>query len=226
MKITLIVVLITISFLAILQGCTSQPKDYEVINFRSLENKKVSIRYKYDPQGDQYILELNKKEKMCIQDARGLDPRADILANKFLELPVIARGGSGEAVRRCIVICVSKNKLYKSLVFTSFVGAIADVNSYKTKITGVIEKNKSFELTVGGKKLQFDPDQKIFFDGYYALNGTYYVSSDKDPISKMVVFQNEKYPTTFDSYIFIGNKWFLMGPVGSFSLVELASNCN
>jgi hypothetical protein len=224
MKTVLVKILVTVNILAFLPGCASEPTDYEIITLQSLENKKASVKYKFDPNTDRLILELSKKERMCIQNARGLDSVPIIYANKFIQFPVVVRGGSGEAVRNCIVICISKNKLYKSLAFTSLIRNTVDEITYcETNITGLIEKDNTFELHASGRTLKFDLDKKIFFDSYCILNGPFNVNSDKDYSTHEVVYQNEKYPTAFDSYVYIQNKWFAMG---SFHLEELTSNCN
>jgi hypothetical protein len=219
------IVLVAFSFVFVFKkDSPPQSEDYEVVSLLSLENRKVRVKIEFDGRTDRMIVELNQNERMCIQDARGLDTAAIILANKFIELPIVMRGGSGEAVRKCILICISKGKLYKSLDVISLIkNTITGISDIELNISGLIEKNNSFRLIIGETTIPFDIDNRIFFDGYYTLNGIYWVNSDKDYVKKQVTFQNEKYPSLFLQYIFIKNKWY---STGSNELMELTTNCD
>jgi hypothetical protein len=211
------------------QASLSQSKDSEVVNLLSIEDIEVSVKLEFDYHNERLILELNPNEKMCIQGARGLDPGVKILDKKFIELHIVLRGGSEEAVRRYALICISNGKLYKSIDVISLVKNLADGNGEGVNFTGLIEKNKAFELIADGKTaLHFDFDNKIFYNGYENLNGLYYVNSDKDPINKQMIFQNERFPTCsanqINTYIFIKNKWYAKG--FNNHLMEFTSCCN
>lgn len=215
-------VLASFAILILLQNCDSESKEYETISLKTLENRKIVVRYKFDPS-DRLILELNNKERMCIQDARGLDSTPVILANKFIELPIVMRGGSEEAVRKCVIICVSNGKFYKSLDVVSLVkNTSAGLSEIALNINGITENNDSFSLILGQSAIPFDPEKKIFCDGYFTLNGTYYVNNDKDNTSRKVTFQNEKLPSLFNQYIFYNNRWF---SIGNSTLFERTSTC-
>jgi hypothetical protein len=194
----------------------------ETVSFHSLENKKVKLNYGYDPNSDRLIFELNPHEKLCIYDARGVD--SIIIQSKFVVMHVSMPGGSGEAVEKYVILCVSHGKIYKCLDVVSLVkNTITGISDVEMNFAGPIEKNGSFELNAGYGILHFDGEKKIFYDNYYVLNGPYYVSSDKDRFKKEVVFQNEKCPTVWNYYIFIKNKWFILN---SNELTELSSRCD
>jgi hypothetical protein len=212
-----------ITFFIYCQTSFSQSIYDDVVNFLSLEGKEVSVKYGYDPKFDRTMLELNPNEKLCIQDTRGVIS-AKISQKKFVELTLPMPGGSGESVHKVVIICVSNGKLYESINVTSLVkNTITGVSDFEVNFTGPIEKNGSFELNVGESILHFDSDKKIFFDGYYTLNGIYYVSTDKDPQKKEKVFQNERYPTVFNEYIFIKKNWYIFN---NNNLRELTSTCD
>jgi hypothetical protein len=220
-----------ITFFVSCQTLLSQSVYDTVINFLSLENKEVSVKYGYDPNKDRLIFELNPSEKLCIQDARGAE--AKILQKKFVELRLSMPGGSGEAVYNLAIICVSKGKLYKSIhVVSSVKDLIGGCNSFEVNFTELMEKDRSFELIANGKtKLKFDFDNKIFYNAFETLNGLYYVNSDKDPINQQLKFQNERFPAVHidpgETYIFINHKWFAK-IAGNYNLhlMEFSSDCN
>ena len=219
-----------ITFFVYCQTSMSQSVYDTVINFLSLEDKEVSVKYGYDPDKDRLIFELNPNEKLCIQDARGAE--AKILQKKFVELQLSMPGGSGEAVYNLAIICVSNGKLYKSIdVASSVKDLINGSSSGEISFSGVIEKNRSFELIANGKtKLQFDFDNKIFYNGFENLNGLYYVNSDKDPINHQMNFQNERFPAVYvdpgETYFFINHKWFAKCTGNDNHLMEFTSCCN
>lgn len=212
------------------QTSMSQSVYDTVINFLSLEDKEVSVKYGYDPNNDRLIFELNPNEKLCIQDARGA--KAKILQKKFVELQLSMPGGSGEAVYNLAIICVSNSKLYKSIdVVSSVKDLISGSGSCEISFSGVIEKNRSFELIANGKtKLQFDFDNKIFFNAFETLNGLYYVNSDKDPINHQVNFKNKSFPAVNvdpnETYFFINHKWYAKCTGNGNHLMEFSSDCH
>jgi len=222
MKTKTFLILTIVTSVVYCQTLFSQSGYDEMINFLSLENKEVIVKYGYDPKYDRTIFELNPHEKLCIQDTRGAEVK--IHQKKFVELLLEMRGGSGEAVRKYVIICVSNGKLYKSIDVISLVkNTVTGISDCEINFTGPIEKNKSIELNAGGSTLHFDLDKKIFFEGYYTLNGIYYVKTDKDPLKKEKIFHNKKYPIVFNMYIFIEDKWYVLS---SNELTELTSTCD
>jgi hypothetical protein len=222
--------LIIFTFLVYCQTSTSQSNHYKVINFLSLEDKEVSVKYGYDPDHDRLIFELNPNEKLCIQSARGADVK--ILQKKFVELKVSMPGGSGEAIYNVVIVCVSNGKLYKSIHVVSLSeNLITGCISSQVNFSELEGKNNSFELSVNGKtKLQFDFDNKIFFNAFETMNGLYDVNTDKDLISHQMNFQNERFPAVnvdqSEIYIFINHKWFAKISGNNNHLMEFSSNCN
>jgi hypothetical protein len=218
------------TFLVYCQTSTSQSKHYKDINFLSLEDKEVSVKYGYDPDHDRLIFELNPNEKLCIQNARGADVK--ILQKKFVELQVSMPGGSGEAVYNVVIICVSYGKLYKSIHVVSLSeNLITGCISSQLNFSELKGKNNSFELLVNGKtKLQFDFENKIFFNAFETLNGLYDVNNDKDLINHQMNFQNEKFPAvTVDPakmYLFINHRWYAKLSGNSWHMEEFSSDCN
>ena len=204
-----------------------------VINFLSLENKEVVVKYGYDPNKDRLILELNPNEKLCLQGARGAD--AKIFQKKFVEIESPMPSGSGESVHRLVIICVSDGKLYKSIDVVAFVKDYTSGEcSFEVKFPDLIEKNKSFELIVNvinkETRLQFDFENKIFYNDFVILNGPYSVNGDIDQITRQMNFQNEKFPAvTVDPagmYLFINHRWYSKLSGNYWHMEEFSSDCN
>jgi len=224
MKITFLITLTLLNILIFNQGCVQQSIDYKVINLLSLENKKVTVKLFNDAKNDRYILELNKSERMCIPEEMGLAQDIKIHDNKFMEFQIAVRGGTGEQIRRYSLICISNGNFYKSIDIISLVkNTITGISEFEVNCEGPIEKNGTYEMSIGGKKFNFDNKNKVFFDDYYTLNGSYYINTDKDPVRKEKVFQNEKCPIVFLKYIFIEKKWYILD---NSYLEEITSNCN
>jgi hypothetical protein len=216
-----------ILFLFNCQASISQSVYDTVINFHSLEDKDVFVKYGYDPNKDRLILELNPTEKMCIQGARGAN--AKIFLNKFVELESPMPGGSGESVHRLFIICVADGKLYKSIDVVAFVKDYTSGEcSFEVKFSDLIKKSKSFELIVNvvnkETKLQFDFENKIFYNDFVNLNGPYIVEG-----MGQMNFQNEKFPAVTvdpaEMYLFIKHKWYAKAPY-NWNLDEFSSDCN
>jgi hypothetical protein len=89
----------------------------------SLENKEDSVNINLDPLNEKITLKLTPDEVLCVHGYRGLEQQINILNQKFVELFFRIRGGSGVAVRRYILICISNNKLYKSIDVLSTVSS-------------------------------------------------------------------------------------------------------
>lgn len=221
--------LLIISFLVFNQVSLTQIREDKVITLHSLEDKEVTVTIKFDYHNDKLILELNPNEKMCIEGFRSLNQDIGILSQKFIKLQFSTWGGSGVSVHRYSLICISGDRLYKSIDVISLVRNLVDgSNDCQLDFTGLVEKNKSYEMTVAGETpLHFDMDNKIFFNSFENLNGLYYVNSDKDLSSKEMNFQNEKFPSICvnqnDIYIFIRHKWYEKSHENH--LMESTSSC-
>jgi len=208
----------------------SQSKDSIILHLLSLEDKEVSVKIDFDGRNDELVLELNTNEKICIFEARYLSQDIKILSQRFIELQIGVRGGSGVSVHRYVLICISGDKLYKSVDVISLVKNLVDGSiDCQVDFTGLTEKNKSFELIANGEKaFHFDSENKIFCNGLENLNGLYYVNSDKDLSSKQLNFNNEKFPSICVNqtaiYIFIKHKWYVESHENH--LMELTSCCN
>lgn len=220
-----------IIFLIYCQTSPSQSGHSKSINLLSLEDKEVFVKYGYDPNMDRLMLELNSNEKLCIQGARGADVK--IFQKKFVMLESPMPGGTGESIHRLFIICVANGKLYKSIDIVAFVkDYISGEYSFEAKFSDLIEKNKSFELNVHvankEAKLQFDFDNKIFYNDFVILDGQYSVDRDANPIKRQMNFHNEKFPAVTvdptEMYIFINHTWFAR-ITGNNHLMEFSSDC-
>jgi hypothetical protein len=157
--------LLLINFLVSCHGNTSQKSDEETINLKSLENKHVRVKIKFDDVNDKINLELNPHEKMLITGFRGLTQDLKVLDQKFIEFRFEMRGGTGVAVGRYVLICVSNGKLCRSIdqisLFSSvfketYVPSIDSLHLYdessiyQVDFTGLKETNNSYEMVVTG----------------------------------------------------------------------------
>jgi hypothetical protein len=144
------------------QVSLSQMRDVDTVSLHSLENKEIIVKIKFDYGFDKLILELNSDEKMIVKGFRGLTQDMKVLNQKFIELRFSMRGGTGVRVCRYVLICVSNNKLYRSIDQISLFSSVfketydASIDSlhlydesstYQVDFTGLKEVNNSFVLT-------------------------------------------------------------------------------
>lgn len=224
-----ILIFILFDFIVLNQVLYSQLREDKFLSLHSLEDKEVSLKIKFDYRYDRISLELDSDKKICIEGFRYLSQEIKILNNKFVELQIGMRGGSGESVHRYVLICTSKNRLYKSIDLISLVENLIDSSTnYKEDVIGIIEKNNSYEMTmIGESTLHFDFNNKVFFNGYKKLKGSYFINSERDLSSEKINFNNEKFPslsTQCGVYIFIRNQWYVQGEENQ--LMELSSGCD
>jgi hypothetical protein len=228
------------------QPSLSQMRDVETVSLHSLENKEINVTIKFDYGFDKLILELNSDEKMIVKGFRGLTQEMKVLNQKFIELRFIMRGGTGVHIRRYVLICVSNNKLYRSIDQISLLNSVfketyvASIDSlhlydesstYQVDFSGLKEVNNSFEMIANEFvktqskidptqnyenqdtiQLHFDMDNKVFFNKFVNLDGSYLLWSDED-LNEQVNFHNEKFPSICINqgaiYVFFRHKWYI-----------------
>lgn len=114
--------LITLWFLTFINGTVfSQLTDGTKFRICSLENKEFTLQVKPDVYNEKITITLNPKETLCINGYSGFDHQIKVLNGKFIELHFRMRGGSGVAIRRYVLVCVSGVKLYKPIDVLSLV---------------------------------------------------------------------------------------------------------
>lgn len=116
--------IIIILLLAIINfNVSSQSIDNKSYKLYSLENIESTVYLKLDDANEKITIELNPNEILCVNGFRGLEQEVNILNQKFIELRFKIRGGSGVAIRRYALICISDNKLYKSIDVISMISS-------------------------------------------------------------------------------------------------------
>lgn len=114
--------LITLWLLTLINVTVSaQLTDGTKYKIYSLENKEFILQVKPDVNNEKIIITLNPKETLCINGYSGFDQQIKVLNEKFIELHFRMRGGSGVAIRRYVLVCVSGVKLYKPIDVLSLV---------------------------------------------------------------------------------------------------------
>jgi hypothetical protein len=98
-------------------------QSFENYKLLSLDNKECSISLELDAAKENVKVKLNANEVLCINGFKGLEQGVNVLNQKFLELRIKTRGGSGVAMRRYILICVSDNKLVKAIDILSMISS-------------------------------------------------------------------------------------------------------
>jgi hypothetical protein len=116
-------VIIILLFTIINFNVLSQTIDNKSYKLYSLENIESTVNIKLDDANEKITIELNPNEIFCINGFRGLDQDVNILNQKFIELRFKIRGGSGVAIRRYVLICISDSKLYKSIDVISMISS-------------------------------------------------------------------------------------------------------
>lgn len=116
-------IIIILLFTIINFNVLSQTIDNKRYKLYSLENIENTVNIKLDDANEKITIELNPNETLCINGFRGLEQEVNILNRKFIEIRFKVRGGSGVAVRRYVLICISYNTLYKAIDVISMVSS-------------------------------------------------------------------------------------------------------
>jgi len=101
-------------------SCFVEAENYKLISF---DNKECSVSLELDLVKEYIKVILDDNEVLYINGFMGLEQKVNILNNKFLELRIKTRGGSGIAMRRFILICISDNKLVKAIDIISMISS-------------------------------------------------------------------------------------------------------
>jgi len=99
-------------------SCSIESEVYKIL---SLDNKECAISLETDLAEEILVVRLNDNEMMCISGFKGLEKEVNVLNQKFLELRTVTRGGSGIAMRRYVLICISDDKLIKAIDVLSMI---------------------------------------------------------------------------------------------------------
>lgn len=164
-------ILLTLININVLSQSTDNNKSYKLL---SLENNEYTVNVKSDIINDRIIIELNSREKFCINGYRGFEQKVNVLNKKFLELHFKIRGGTGVAFRRYTLICISDGKLYKAIDVLSMVSS---------------EFNKTYVPSVDSLKL-YDENR------LYKLNFSMLLGDNHKYI--LIAMQTEKVNSKYD----------------------------
>ena len=212
----------------------------------SLEGKNVRISLESDYVNNLLHIKLDSGDQICVYGFIELIHPIRIHKN-FLIINMKTRGGSGVAIQYLIIICVSNDKIFKSLhvisldKYTNHLGNI----EYKRKISSVEIKQKngtfllSFEeiLFDMGKQnksnytLHFDHNFKIFYSKLMPLDGLFNINSDYGSIKKEVLFKKDNvFPVVeiANDYYFINGLWHIHDigvPVTTRHLTIFSNQC-
>ena len=235
------IIIVIVSFIV---SCKMSNTEYFQIT--SLEGKNVKIFLEPDYVNNLLYIKLDSGDKMYISGFRGLINPIQIHKN-FLILPVQIIGGSGIARQYTVIICVSNDKIYKSLhvisldEYTNHLGKVE--YNYTISTVEIKQKNKTFLLSFEenifdmGKQsnsyhtLHFDRKLKIFYSKMMPLDGLFTIDSDCGNVKKEVLFKKDNvFPVVeiTDNYYFINGLWHIHvidGSVNNRHLTGFSNQC-
>jgi hypothetical protein len=131
----------------------SQSDNNESFKIFSLENKESTVYLKLDVVNERITVQLNPSQTLCINGFKGFEQKPTILNQKFMELQFKIRGGSGVAIRRYVLICISESKLCKAIDVLSMISSKFE----KTYVSSIDKLNLYNESSI--YKLSFTMSQ-------------------------------------------------------------------
>jgi len=126
----------------------SQLVENENYKLLSFENEECFVTVEKNIVKEYIKVKLNKNEELCICNFKGLEHQVKVLNQKFLELRIKTRGGSGIAMRRYILICISENRLVKAIDVISMI-SYEFKETYVTSVDSLnqYDESSTYKLT-------------------------------------------------------------------------------
>lgn len=168
-------------------------------------------------------------DTLHFSDCTGVE-KVETLGNNFLKIVYNLRGGTGLDLRNTLVLSVSHQKIYVSLLLQSYVGSLIDTieyvyesqvklsgnspNDFKMMVhthgdrkigSGIIEKNVNAYLP-----LRFDKTRKVFFSSYQTVSRHLFIY-DLNTQNPKKIFVNGYLPVISlnkDIYYYVNGKWY------------------
>ena len=110
-KIRILIALII--FILLTKSTYSQPSGSINIVLYSIENKLSKINLCLDELNEKIIINLSSSESLCINGFKDLTEEIKVIKRKFLLFKFRIRGGTGVALRRSVLVCISNDRLFK-----------------------------------------------------------------------------------------------------------------
>lgn len=199
----------------------------EYFQITSLEGKNVKILIEPDGVDNLLLIKLDSGNQICVSQFIGLIHPIKTYKN-FLIINLKTRGGSGVALQQLVIVCVSNDRIYKSLHITSadqYTNYLGNVEyNYNISAVEIKQKNEIFLLSLEehfinmGKqskinhKLHFDHTLKIFYSKLLPMNGLFNIDCDCGNINKKILFEKDNiFPVVeiVNKYYFINGLWHI-----------------
>ena len=103
---------------------SSQGSENKKLTLNSLEGLPVKVNVELDNVNDRIIVTLSSLESICVSGYRDLTQNIKVIKQKFILFHYRVRGGSGIKVERVMLVCVSKDHLFKAI-------DVVSMHSYK-----------------------------------------------------------------------------------------------
>lgn len=142
---------------------------------------QVSFRLDYVKEFAKFTIQ---NHSLTIFEVRGIDT-AIVHADSFLEVKFRVRGGTGVKVRKTILLCVVKDRLYKTLDITSEVSSRLD---------------KVYDKRADSLKLFDEREDHLVLLSVKKRGGSYVANLDEsyEKVSKYDPSQNESYAKNYE----------------------------
>jgi len=154
----------------------AQEVDNQNVIVNSLENVSENVNVELDYPNDKIKLTLFPSEVLCINGYRGIFENIKILGGKFVVLSFGIRGGTGVALGKTILVCVSKGHLYNALdILSKQIEEFTKTYNEEVDAKNLYDEHHTYKVTL----VNLENDKK---DGY-KLTCTVYdmVKSKHDP---------------------------------------------
>lgn len=139
-------------------------KSFEIT---SIESQKIAGTLSFDWVNQNIIVCVNNK-KNCINSFIDTLENSRIINSKFILINFQSRGGSGVGIDRLVLLCFSKNKIYKSMDIISEVRTNYSKDEADSNFLGLYSKSELYKVTFemkpnsGNRKIQiFEYDKSI-----------------------------------------------------------------
>ena len=132
-------------------------KNSLVVN--SLENVKTLVHIHYDLVDDKITLSLPSAEKLILSEYRGLNEEINLLDEKFILFNFRIRGGSGVALNKTVLVCISNGKFFiaadmistendETLIYNKSLDSILpnEIRKYELKIIKLLYDEQGYSI--------------------------------------------------------------------------------
>ena len=179
----------------------SQTLEYKKIPYKSLEGKNQLLTIKFDDVNEKMNLLLGNKDSFCIHGYRDLLENIKVFNNRFIVIQYKTKGGSGIKTGNTVIVCSSKNKLYKSMNIISLNNYEFN-NSYSAEVESsdsLIEQGL-FKIDLNSITSDKKYKYKLMATQFIEVKSKIDSTKNKKTIDTITLFFDEKNKVFFNNY--------------------------